>query len=111
MKYLRTKTNIFEVLGHTNNCTIVKAKHKRNVKYSISRSMIEGWSDTIEDLLDEIVFICGDDVSVDYKLLTPEQYEKYYKGEGCCCKGAIWTDKGLIFVSEMNNETGEMELL
>ena len=111
MAYIRTRTNIFEVIGKNNNTYTVKAVKNKKRNYAISKRAVDGIADSIIDLLDEIVFVCGDDVTLNYELITIEQYEKYDKGEDCCCRGAIWTERGLKFVSEMNAKTGEMELL
>lgn len=111
MAYIRTRTNIFEVIGKNNNTYTIKAVKNKKRNYAISKRVVDGIADSIIDLLDEIVFVCGDDVTLNYELITIEQYEKYYKGEDCCCRGAIWTERGLKFVSEMNTKTGEMELL
>lgn len=111
MAYIRIRTNIFEVISENNNTYIVRAIRNKKRSYIISKRMVDGTADNIIDLLDEIVFICGDGVTLNYDLITIEEYEKYYKGEDCCCRGAIWTDRGLKFVSEMNTKTREMELL
>ena len=39
-----------------------------------------------------------------------EQYNTKLRYGGCDLFGAIWTDKGLIYVAKMN-EKGELELL
>ena len=65
-------------------------------------------SDTIEELCDEFVVV---------EFNTHKNYssESWYKLDGYCSTraiiyGAIWTDKGLIYVAKMNKQ-GELELL
>ena len=74
-------------------------------------------ADTIEELCDEFVY-----ENQEYK--TPQKCCQSYSGnwhdeqssrlltddEVLTVKGAIWTDKGLIYVAKMN-EKGELELL
>ena len=64
-------------------------------------------ADTIEELCDVFVFRVGECVIVD------QDNDKFFRGNWKCYDtiyGAIWTDKGLIFVAKMN-EKGELELL
>lgn len=107
MKYIRGKDGIYELskFGYA---------YPRNYKKA----------DTIEELCDE--FVCLED----HQLLRPcftrfndEGYttQTYHEGilnafrRGVNYKdfhwiGAIWTDKGLIYVAKMNDK-GELELL
>lgn len=101
MKYIRTK----DAIGTE---TIDNAGIKwRDVKgYSTE---IVKQADTIEELCDRFV-ICG----------KPDYYELYedfdevkdlfYAENVTNIYGAIWTDKGLIFVAKLNNK-GKLELL
>ena len=62
--------------------------------------------DTIEELCDEFVLINKKDKMHFIDVLSPDLYD---------CKnfviyGAIWTDKGLIYVAKMNSK-GELKLL
>lgn len=64
-------------------------------------------ADTIEELCDEYVIVGTnwqqiiDLESARYNLKRPKELKVY---------GAIWTDKGLIYVAKMNDK-GELELL
>ena len=68
-------------------------------------------ADTIEELCDEFIGIDNSDyhfhftelekINGNYSYLN-EEYKVFY--------GAIWTDKGLIYVAKMNDK-GELELL
>lgn len=80
------------------------------------QTWVEGFikaADTIEELCDYLV------VSVGYKdphilLYTPDVESvsniRFWFGNINYLYGAIWTDKGLIYVAKMN-EKGELELL
>lgn len=98
MKYIRTKDRIISSLETVRTSDVVRK------------------ADTIEELIDRFVY--DDDVfypnlsngcleTYDYEGLEVKvTEEKIQKG----IYGAIWTDKGLIYVAKMNNK-GELELL
>ena len=92
MKYIRTKDGIY------------KMKHPWDTKKGQIKI-----ADTIEELCDE--FVIKDRIKV---FETPFEDINYIKNVGLweikTIYGAIWTDKGLIYVAKMN-EKGEMELL
>ena len=73
-------------------------------------------ADTIEELCDE--FVCENEHWVNHKYMSPE-IEDCINYKDSCEKfsktptnlyGAIWTDKGLIYVAKMNDK-GDLELL
>ena len=76
------------------------------LKYN-KTSILKG-ADTIEELCDEFVIFNSNGICVgiigDYKTA---KYKCPYKST---IYGAIWTDKGLIYVAKMNDK-GELELL
>ena len=85
MKYIRTKDGIYEYVDYDNECIIVKQ------------------ADTIEKLCDEFVF----------EETYPSGLKRHIITEDVAVGtqfGAIWTDKGLIYVAKMN-DNGELELL
>ena len=90
MKYIRTKYGTIELN-----------------REEIEREII-GQADTIEELCDCYVYIKGSKHSVlkTYEILEPEDdipfYDEIY--------GAVWTDKGLIYVAKMNKK-GKLCLL
>ena len=106
MKYIRTKDIVFELSYEENGYL-----YTINGEIGCEPKEVIAQADTIDDLCDEFVWI------------TPEK-ERHIKpktGDGLwllCCNyknehkvyGAIWTDKGLIYVAKMNDE-GELELL
>ena len=114
MRYIRTNDNeIYETteyymlpLGYPEYR--VKGSNKAFSEYTD----VVKQADTIEELCDEFVVIgkTTDDYST-YDNLNKAL--KFMELRGICrdrLRGAIWTDKGLIYVARMNNE-GVMELL
>lgn len=115
-KYIRTKDGIFEydkhisIEGDTLYEIVFDDKYTDygvNGKYS--RGKIIAKADTIEELCDVFVMISED---YDLPQLVCKMNFEYCK---TICKwtnfyGAVWTNKGLIYVAKMN-EKGELELL
>lgn len=111
MKYVRTKDNIYEIVNDYGSSCAVKSRGKRGktaidgfiIKYGLT---FASRSDTIEELCDEFV-LCEDNHycivgDIEAKEMAATNYGTIY--------GAVWTEKGLICVSKMNNK-GELELL
>ena len=73
-------------------------------------------ADTIEELVDVYVAVHKDDKSINLPEVIPplmmEIYSHSYTKDETIKEifGAIWTDKGLIYVAKMNEE-GKLELL
>ena len=118
MKYIRTKCNIFEVIEETDLVyRVVGASRERNNVYSKSKCRTEviKSADTIEGLCDEFVLV-GERLAPKHSFLTFEQAKFNFKSlinqtyVEFAIYGAMWTDKGLIYVAKMN-EKGELELL
>lgn len=110
MKYIRTKDGIYEYVDYDNECIIPMPiiKYKGRLTHCAERDIIKQ-ANTIEELCDEFVY--SDNV---FKNVIYENYNalkillKIRKNY--IVFGAIWTDKGLIYVAKMN-EKGELELL
>jgi len=130
MKYIRTKEGkllkLYKKQERPNGEYDTWYKgNEISLLYNHDHSLIEREADTIEELCDE--FVCEQD----HKLMKP--YWKKYNEQGYCEEtyqqgilnafrdkrfnskdytwlGAIWTDKGLVYVAKMN-EKGELELL
>ena len=109
MRYIKTDTNIWEVVGEKEKVYIVKSIDKKKI-YSKSKSQINllGESDRLEELCDEFVlFIDGKPYAIvpnkEYNAELAHDVWKDYRG-------AIWTEWGLQFVARMNKE-GVLELL
>ena len=110
MKYIKTKNSIWTYEGFINS----------DYYLIFGDEDVVAQADTIEELCDEFVihYAYGfhlidiyknknvsfkDDYDYGFKLsMALENHWDIY--------GAIWTDKGLIYVAKMNNE-GELELL
>lgn len=112
-KYIRTKVGIYQVRkpaldeylwedstyvyghGHIDNKDIIKR------------------ADTIKELCDEIIVVSNDKKIKPY-CLCMDNYNLNlfvkFNYSFCTIYGAIWTDKGLIYVAKMNDK-GELELL
>lgn len=127
MKYIRTGLTITEVEWDSRE---EKWKDVKTPCHFILDEMISGvdykWGDTIEELCDEFVFVnkigkFDKTYVISYNMSnhiftepTIEEkiayIKKYYYDELSLIKGAIYTDKGLIYVAKMN-EKGELELI
>ena len=92
MKYIRTKDGIY---------------YNQAYFYSHKEEIIKQ-ADTIEELCDEFVIKIKTGYLITYynKVLLTQDANK----NGADVYGAIWTDKGLIYVAKMN-EKGELELI
>ena len=110
MKYIRTKTSIINAFTTLNSKELFDyLKQFDNYKDDLINV-----SDNIEELIDE--FVIYDNFY--HSRMTPvamhtkenQEIIKGYLKQNIACYGAIWTDKGLIFVAKMN-EKGELELL
>ena len=101
-KYIRTKDHIYETTKITiaNNCV-----QERFDKMTYRLKPIIKSADTIEELCDCIIGI-NDNLHSELMCL-PKQCPTFWNGG---VYGAIWTDKGLIYVAKMNND-GELELI
>ena len=100
MKYIRTKDGIFQWKQMTTeqmmfylNAHCIELGNETDGKIA----------NTIEELCDEFVVEDDDDFAIYSNLKLARQT----KGT---CYGAIWTEKGLIYVAKMN-EKGELCLL
>ena len=111
MKYIRTKDNIYEIVNDYGSSCAVKSRGKRGktaidgftIKYGLSYAPR---ADTIEELCDEFV-IWFKELDKPTQFRDFETAKQYKKAK---VYGAIWTDKGLIYVAKMNDK-GELELL
>ena len=107
MKYIRTANGIYDI----ETAPIVYVDDVKCVeflagKFTSRYEKIIQESDTIEELCDEFVYY-------HHLLTTEEKQNKDYLNTLYMFNdvyGAIWTDKGLIYVAKMN-EKGELELI
>lgn len=117
MKYVRTKDGkIYDSLALRVDEIVYKdeqGKWCREYRTVDPLKKVLKTADTIEELCDELVFD-----NVYHSRMTPsamhtkenQEVIKSYLKQNIVCYGAIWTDKGLIFVAKMNNK-GVLELL
>jgi len=112
MKYIRTKNGKIHIsYNDYQGFEKLWVCEKRNTLadfYYVRRSSIVAQADTIEELCDEFVlFRDGKPYAIlrnedDNATKLKETWKDY--------RGAIWADKGLIYVAKMN-EKGELKLL
>ena len=98
MKYIRTKDGI---KAYNESCDL------SYVYQSIGGIEI---ANTIEELCDEFVYVRPNGYKEQFRSLVDVNYDSDLIKNGYQIYGAIWTDKGLIYVAKMNEE-GELELL
>ena len=120
-KYIRTKTNIVGAITALSNEELFDyLKQFDNYKDDLIKV-----ADTIEELCDEFVWKWNEK---EFPYSTARQHSRYsgygdlkrairqeenygkYINHDYQIYGAIWTDKGLIYVAKMN-EKGELDLL
>ena len=113
MKYIRTKDGIYEIKEDLGDYLVMK---KGEIIYP---TIIERTADTIEELCD--IFVLDNVIPCLIHLSKTKGYYYYYGDsdkQSCLMPiykeykiyGAIWTNKGLIYVAKMNDK-GELELL
>ena len=121
MKYIRTKDGKIKIEYRrftTHNGKVLVDTADEDFFYEESQILKQ--ADTIEELCDEIIGILNKNIECEryetslrigdklwFDDLEDAQYNKKYCSE---IYGAIWTDKGLIYVAKMNDK-GELELL
>ena len=111
MKYIRTKDNVYG----QEQAKVYLLDNDEHGRVFINKDFIVKESDTIYELCDEFVVVSSASVLKPWRitrkwLKTLEQAQKCEPSDKCSIYGAIWTDKGLIYVAKMN-EKGELELL
>lgn len=112
MKYIRTKDGIYKMIL-VSPLGFVRIDKRDGTFPDIFEKDIVKQADNIEELCDEFVVRYGDgyhDLMQRLKWAEMEEYNARLVGNGGTIYGAIWTDKGLIYVAKMNDK-GELELL
>ena len=104
MKYIRTKDG--KIIAEEQIDLAIKISNVVNI---FDETEILKQADTIEELCDEFVIVHkelnGNHTVHRYNWLGKSEHEV-----GNEVYGAVWTDKGLIYVAKMNDK-GELELL
>ena len=122
MKYIRTKDGRILENKVIINPRVVQFYSDEEIENGISPNQVVKQADTIEELCDEFVLINSKiwvlggynqfeskkDAEWDYK--NAVRLWKISKVPNKALYGAIWTDRGLIYVAKMNDK-GELELL
>jgi len=119
-KYIRTKDGIIDTETYLDKC-FVKQEQGGTCKWEtfgagcgscrfnkLNKVEVIKQADTIEELCDCIVYVTDTNKKHIEKDLKPTLWEKKVNIKEIY--GAIWTDKGLIYVAKMNQK-GELELL
>ena len=110
MKYIKTTSEIYNI-DDLYICEEIKEKPYATKKggFCIYKECIVQEADTIEELVDYYIGI-RDGVHYFWNKADSKyaKSDKVYKI--MTVYGAIWTDRGLIYVAKMNNN-GELELL
>ncbi len=116
MRYIRTGKNhwegIYEVIGEQELYYLVEDEDWKDGSL-IPKCNVVKQADNIEELFDEIIAHNHKtplDVKDVFSITKELNYALDYMEDGYTIYGAIWTDKGLIYVAKMN-EKGEFELL
>ena len=114
MKYIRTKDGIYRVLqwGAKRKHYVICCNGSSQGKFDFDTKEVIKQADTIEELCDEFVIIDDLDRGINTlwrtKVFSLQEVRKMVKYNEVY--GAIWTDKGLIYVTKMNDK-GDLELL
>lgn len=119
MKYILTKNEIYEVHHEDDTWFYAIEKNNPNAYLLVYKEDVIKQADTIEELCDKFVY----KKELYKKIAKGEDWENQtiirlygmsffdlYIEEWNNIYGAIWTDKGLIYVAKMNDK-GELELL
>ena len=116
MKYIRTEKKIIDEKQGLELAiewfgTFYYGNHKEDILDNYLSKKQFKTADTIEKLCDEFVYVnCKyDDLDMGYQYRNYKNLDDIRYGE-VKIYGAIWTDKGLIYVAKMNKE-GQFELL
>lgn len=118
-KYIRTKDGIYEIKENI-MLTSLPPQYQRIDGKGIPQTEVIKQADAIEELCDEFVYINGNGTHYHWDQLDYEERKDLVFKSGelngkrlfevITLYGAIWTDKGLIYVAKMNNHC-RLELL
>lgn len=109
MKYIRTKDAIYKTDYHNDE----RGYYITTDYYDFKDNEVKV-AGTIEELCDEFVVDVPSDrkFNREFDLDNCKEYQLYLKGQSIVSEiyGAIYTDKGLIYVAKLNKK-GELKLL
>ena len=113
MKYIRTEDGIYEIDNNKYSVVELNGHQLLHMKVDnkglIHREYILKQANTIEELCDEFVVI-HKELNRNHTIHKSFGFVKLEHNTGNKIFGAIWTNKGLIYVAKMNDK-GELELL
>ena len=112
MRFIRTKDGIIDIDNFINkkeNYSIrsIKGTDEEKARFVYFMKCGITQADTIEELCDEFVFIdefFKREHRHSYSLENALALCKYHDVDITTLRGAIWTDKGLIYVAKMNED-------
>ena len=107
MRYIRTKETDCYIID------TIKYKEITGEDCFIPKNEIVAEADTIEELCDEFVIAYENGARIVYGDLEWAKVKAMVNSKSgikSIIYGAIWTDKGLLYVAKMNDK-GELELL
>ena len=121
MKYIRIKNGACAVNDESYNVKYVIPAEEYLEKYYFDAQYIIAQADTIEELVDATVIVSPkgshsitldeyDLVNLGNRVFIDSKWRNDLINAGNIIYGAIWTDKGLIYVAEMNDK-GVLELI
>ena len=112
MRYIRTDNEVYDTEELWEDSRLNGKPYVTKLGWCIYKESIVASADTIEELCDEFCLLGNDGTKLVYnisdwldlkeKILSNKAWIKIY--------GAIWTDRGLIYVAKMNDK-GELKLL
>ena len=106
--YIRTKDGIYKVESTLRDNSIVKGYNVGEMGF-IRKDQVIKQSENIEELCDRFVVMDKETKEV-MDIVYFLEYAKLWSYCKYNIYGAIWTDKGLIFVARMNYK-GDLELI
>lgn len=108
MSYIRTKDERVIAIDEMKEIIpSLRLTKKRGKIVMYQGSEILKQADTIEELCDEFVYVFENTTNI---IFSNYEALKNHSFDPSKTFGAIWTNKGLIYVAKMNDE-GELELL
>lgn len=117
MRYIRTKDGIYEIdetMILTSMPPCYKVIKPTDKYYAINKKSVIKQANTIEELCDKFIIHSRMENWIRTSWGSTKEaisiYKKVLEGFIQEVYGAIWTDKGLIYVAKMNDK-GELELL
>lgn len=109
--YIKTKDGIY-LVDEERETYFIKLS-KNGFENYVPREKVIKIADSIEELCDMTIVVDDEKPNGVFELewgIDKELISKYKDVEGVYVYGAIWTDKGLIYVAKMD-ENGELELI